>query len=99
MARDTLLTKWDSVTYLFPPVPLLTKVLHKLRMEKWTKYKMTMIMDPASGVTLDDMVASLVGANHETNLTALQGYHEKVSKAILNFYDGIVKSSVSTFNT
>ena len=56
-------------------------------------------MDPASGVTLDDMVASLVGANHETNLTSLQGYHEKVSKAILNFYDGIVKSSVSTFNT
>ena len=94
-----MLTKWDSVTYLFPPVPLLTKVLHKLRMEKCTEYKMTLIMDPASGVTLGDMVASLVRANHETNLTALQGYHKKVSKAILDFYDGIVKSSVSIFNT
>ena len=56
------------------------------------------IMDPASGVTLDNMAASLVKANHETNLTALQGYHEKVSKAILNFYDGVVKSSLSIFN-
>ena len=59
---------------------------------------MTLIMDPASGVTLDDMGASLVRANHKTNLTALQGYHEKVSKAILDFYDGVVKSSVSIFN-
>ena len=59
-----MLTKWDSVTYLFPPVPLLTKVLHKLCMEKCTEYKMTLIMDPASGVTLADMVASLVMANH-----------------------------------
>ena len=49
---------------------------------------MTLIMDPASGVTLGDMVASLVRANHE-----------KVSKAILDFYDGIVKSSVSIINT
>ena len=33
VARDAMIAKWDSVTYLFPPVPLLLKVLQKIRAE------------------------------------------------------------------
>ena len=34
VARDALLSLWDPTTYLFPPVPLLTKVLQKVKEEK-----------------------------------------------------------------
>ena len=31
VAQDALLSPWDPVTYLFPPVPLLPKVVRKIR--------------------------------------------------------------------
>ena len=31
VARDALLQEWDPVTYLFPPVPLMLKVLQRVR--------------------------------------------------------------------
>ena len=34
LAQDALLAPWDQVTYLFPPVPLLPKVVRKVRDEK-----------------------------------------------------------------
>ena len=34
VARDALLHKWDPVTYLFPPVPLMLKVLQRVRDQK-----------------------------------------------------------------
>ena len=34
VASDALLHKWDPVTYLFPPVPLIMKVLHKVRAQR-----------------------------------------------------------------
>ena len=33
VARDALLHQWDQITYLFPPVPLLMKVLQKILQE------------------------------------------------------------------
>ena len=44
------------------------------------------VMDPLEGVDgLDDMQKSVIRANHETNLTTLQGYHQQVSKAVRAF--------------
>ena len=41
------------------------------------------IMDPLEGVDgLDDMQRIMIKANHTTNLTALQGYHQKVSDSV-----------------
>ena len=34
VARDALLHQWDRVTYLFPPVPLLLKVLQQIQEQK-----------------------------------------------------------------
>ena len=34
VAQDALLSPWDPVTYLFPPVPLLPKVVRKIRDER-----------------------------------------------------------------
>ena len=34
VASDALLNSWDKVTYLFPPVPLLLKVLQKVQKQK-----------------------------------------------------------------
>ena len=34
VARDALLHRWDPVTYLFPPVPLMLKVLQRVRDQK-----------------------------------------------------------------
>ena len=34
LGRDALLYSWDPQTYLFPPVPMIPKVLNKLREEK-----------------------------------------------------------------
>ena len=34
--QDAMLCPWDSVTYLFPPLPLMTKVLNKVKEEKIT---------------------------------------------------------------
>ena len=31
MARDALLAPWDPVTYLFPPTPLIPKVIQRLK--------------------------------------------------------------------
>ena len=31
MAQDALLAPWDPLTYLFPPVPLLPKVIRKIK--------------------------------------------------------------------
>ena len=31
VAQDVLLSTWDPVTYLFPPVPLLPKVIRKIK--------------------------------------------------------------------
>ena len=31
VAQDALLSPWDPVTYLFPPVPLLPKVIRKIK--------------------------------------------------------------------
>lgn len=33
IAQDTMLAQWDAVTYLFPPVPMLPKVLQKIKLE------------------------------------------------------------------
>ena len=33
VGRDTMLYKWDEVTYLFPPVPMIPKVLNKVQEE------------------------------------------------------------------
>ena len=33
VARDAILSPWDPLTYLFPPVPLLTKVLQKVKLQ------------------------------------------------------------------
>ena len=33
VAQDAMMNSWDEVTYLFPPVPLLLRVLQKLRRE------------------------------------------------------------------
>ena len=34
LGRDALLYKWDPLNYIFPPVPLIPKILSKLREEK-----------------------------------------------------------------
>ena len=34
VARDALMAKWDRVSYLFPPVPLMLRVLQMLRSQK-----------------------------------------------------------------
>ena len=34
VAQDALLNPWDQITYLFPPVPLLPRVIRKVREEK-----------------------------------------------------------------
>ena len=34
VAVDALQTVWDPITYLFPPVPLITKVLQKVKLER-----------------------------------------------------------------
>ena len=34
VARDALLSPWDQETYLFPPVPLLPKVVRKVKDER-----------------------------------------------------------------
>ena len=34
VARDALIAEWDPVTYLFPPVPMLLKVLEKVQQEE-----------------------------------------------------------------
>ena len=34
MAQDDLFSPWDPVTYLFPPVPLLPKVIRKIKDQK-----------------------------------------------------------------
>ena len=34
VAQDALLQPWDPVSYLFPPVPLLPKVIRKIRNQK-----------------------------------------------------------------
>ena len=36
VGQDALLCPWDSVTYLFPPLPLMTKVANKVKEEKIT---------------------------------------------------------------
>ena len=33
-AQEALLSQWDPVTYLFPPVPLLPKVVRKIKDQK-----------------------------------------------------------------
>ena len=47
---------------------------------------------------LDDMQRSMIKANHTTNLTALQGYHQKVSDSVRSFYDGVSKTSLQLDN-
>ena len=34
MAQDALIQPWDPVTFLFPPVPLLQKVIRKIKDQK-----------------------------------------------------------------
>ena len=34
LGRDSLLYSWDPLTYLFPPVPLIPKILNKVREER-----------------------------------------------------------------
>ena len=34
VAQDALLAPWDPITYLFPPVPLLPRVIRKVKEEK-----------------------------------------------------------------
>ena len=34
LGRDALLCRWDEVTYCFPPIPLIPKVMNKIRDEK-----------------------------------------------------------------
>ena len=56
-------------------------------------------MDPLEGVDgLDDMQKSVIRANHETNLTALQRYYQQVSKAMRSFYDGVSSASLRLDN-
>ena len=31
MARDAMIAEWDPITYLFPPVPLIPKVIQKVK--------------------------------------------------------------------
>ena len=58
------------------------------------------MMDLAEVVEgLDDIQASIIRANHDPNLLALQGYHEKVAKAVKAFYDGVATSSLGLDNT
>ena len=34
MAQDALFQSWDPVTYLFPPVPLLQRVIQRIKEQK-----------------------------------------------------------------
>ena len=34
VGRDALMLPWDKITYLFPPVPLLPKVVAKIKLEQ-----------------------------------------------------------------
>ena len=36
VGRDALMCRWDAVTWLFPPVPLLTKVINKVKEDRIT---------------------------------------------------------------
>ena len=55
------------------------------------------VTDPLEGVDgLEDMQKSVIRANHEINLTALQGY--QVSKAVRAFYDGVSPASLRLDN-
>ena len=56
-------------------------------------------MDPLDGVEgLDSIQRGLITANNKTNLIALEGYHGKVAKAVLDFYEGVADSSLKMDN-
>ena len=57
------------------------------------------LMDHLEGVDgLDNMQHSIIKATHTTNLTALQGYHQKVSDSVRGIYDGVSKTSLQLDN-
>ena len=53
------------------------------------------LLDPLDGVEgLDDLTKGIIKANHDTNLTALAGYHANVGKAADNLYKGVKENSL-----
>ena len=75
-------------------------ILHFTTVSSCDSYSMAPhLMDHLEGVDgLDDMQRSMIKANHTTNLTALQGYHQKVSNSVPGFYDGVSKTSLQLDN-
>ena len=50
------------------------------------------MLDPTDGVeNLDSVQLTLLNANHTTNLTELQKFHEAAVKAVRNLYDGVLR--------
>ena len=58
------------------------------------------IMDPTDGVHgLDEIQLSILKANHETNLTALQGFHGNIVNKVKTFYNGVKDVSLNLDNS
>ena len=104
LARHTRATG-ESLGYGYPSEPpevLLrgpTKVLDYLTPTSETFFPLPHVMDPLEGVQgLDEVQRSMIVANHNINLTALQDYHTKVSTAVRTLYNGVSQSSLRLDN-
>ena len=79
VARDAMLNPWDNVCYLFPPVPLILKVLQKVKMEKvqavlivpmwpsalWWSVLQELLMEPPITLPNFKTVLTMVNKNYD----------------------------------
>ena len=57
------------------------------------------MLDPWDGVGgLDDVQMATIRANHDTNLMALAGYYEQVSRDFSGFYKGVKDQALQIDN-
>ena len=86
VGQDALLCPWDSITYLFPPLPLMNKVVNKIREEKitailvcphwptslwWLQVK-ELVVRPALPLPPFRKITRAQGGNHQVYLDPLE---------------------------
>ena len=96
----------EDVGYVYPPEPVEvemrgpTPVLDCLTPQDTSKFfPLPELLDPLDGVEgVDNVAASMIRANNDTNRQALVGYHQQMKEKFEKFYKNVSKSSLELDN-